>query len=335
MVKAFRDNGVDVLYVTDLLGGKDAAIRKYLQRQFKKAASKIQRLDLHIKGAIAEAQEMMTSSPVDGLLLGLESGKRFSQLPYETRLEVYAKLGTLMPQTSLYYTQDPVISSPKGLIKSKMSMPIRRQEPDIVEIALGSEHYIHRMRNMAEGGDVTMWSYRQKNGSMAERTMLFGINRLSGRSIGEEINYLKGRFGVGGIVEFYAPDFFHPSEGYQTGNVEHDDTIKMPIDEGELLANIRLLKGSHVIDNIDKGKHFIGYEWVKRNRFEIVEVPDEEQLRWGTNAVPLGKRKVYSADDLDKTNGNLVKAGFSVVATKLTALKRGFGSAHCMTAYLR
>ena len=241
--------------------------------------------------------------------------------------------------------QDPVIASPAGLIKSRMSMWIRRQEPDIVEIALGKENYIHRLRSTTEGGDVTMCSYPHKEAfahggdiSYTNGRMLFGISALSGENIDGEIETLAERASVTSLIKLYVPDYFDHRKRYATENVMHNDTIQMPVSSWELLANKMMLEQSAVRE----GRLPVNaYDWAfrghngKRNFERLIEVPDDEQLLWGSNVFPIGDRKVLSVRHLPKTNRNLREAGHEVFDLKAKTITSGYGSWHCMIAYLR
>lgn len=337
MVSVLRGEGVEVLQVRDLLEGKVTEIRKYLAQQFTRIKPRLAEFSPETRGAIREAYRAMRESPVEGVLMGLEFGETFRGLPYAEKLEVYKKLGTLMPQTSLYYTQDSVISSPAGLIKARMSMFIRRQEPDVVEIALGRENYIHRLRNGTEGGDVTICSFFHGGDVLySGGRMLLGISALSGVNVEAESEVIARKAGVTNLVKFYTPDYFDRSQRYATENVMHLDTLLMPVGEGVLLANIRMLEQTAVRDG---GKPLVNaYEWAKKNFKTIVAVPDDEQqgtFGWGSNVLPLGKGKILSSSHLKGTNHNLRQAGYTVIAINSSTLTSGFGSHHCMTAYLR
>lgn len=337
MSKALREEGIKVLYLTDLLGKNPEGCRNYLEAEFRKAELDIGRFDAEVRHAIREAQDGMRESPVSGLLMGLESGESFGRLPYPLRREVYRKLKTLMPQTSLYYTQDPVISSPNGLVKGRMAMMIRRQEPDVHELALGSENYIHRLANRTEGGDATMHAYGSGGDVLyLEKTMLLGISALSGEGIEIESEKITRKAGIQRLVKFYAPDFFDPTKRYATENVMHLDTIMMPLDSETLLANKRMMERTAVREG---EKPLVNaYEWATRNnKLRVVEVPDEEQqgtYGWGSNVLPIGNGNILSSAHLKQTNQNLRKAGFKVYEIPSTTLTSGFGSFHCMTAYL-
>lgn len=327
MIKILRKEGVRVLYIKDLLLQRVENVQRYLQRQTKIVCQRIEfdNIDKKLKKIIKTACDEIIESPIDGLLLGLESSKCFRSLRYELKLKIYKTLKTLMPQTSLFYTQDPVISTPKGLIKPKMSMWLRKQEPFIVELALGRENYVYVLRNVTEGGDVTMYANR----------MLLGISASSGRKIGFEEKTLQEKAGCQ-IVRFYVPDFFDQGQRYAAENVMHLDTLFMPLDEVTLLGNKRMLENTAVLED---GKPLLNaYEWGKKNFERIVEVPDDEQqgvYGWGSNVLPLGQQKIITSCHLSKTNKNLRKAGFYLYEIKSTTLTSGFGSFHCMTAYLK
>ena len=340
MVAAIRGEGIDVAYLCDLLTDKKQEVQSYLDAQRMKILGSylndFERIDTKEKGIILDVIDNMHRRPVDGLLNGLESGAKFQTIPYKRRVEIYKALGTFIPQTSLYYTQDAVISSPAGLIKAKMAMWDRRQEPDILEIALGKENYIHRLKNGTEGGDVTMSAYMHGGDTLrVDGMMLFGISALSGKNIDIESEILSKKAGNTRLVKFYTPDFFNPGIAYATGNVMHLDTIMMPISSNTVLANFKMLEQSALREG-DKPV-MNGLEWVRENFDFTVEVPDDEQqgtYGWGSNILPLGNKKILSSTHLKKTNKKLRDAGFEVIETPLMTLTTGFGSAHCMTANL-
>ncbi|MBI3412640.1 MAG: hypothetical protein HY051_00985 [Candidatus Aenigmarchaeota archaeon] len=335
--KALRSEGIEVLYLTDLLSKNPDGCRTYIKGEFVRVDPIIGRFDAEVQHAIREAQEDMIASPVSGLLMGLESGKLFGKLPYSSRRGVYGRLKTLMPQTSLYFTQDPVLSSPNGLIKGRMAMIIRKQEPDVHELALGNENYIHRLSNRTEGGDATMFSGGSGGDVLyLNKRMLLGISALGGEGIEIEAEKILEKAGIQELVKFYAPDFFDPRKRYATGNVMHLDTIMMPVDSGTILANKRMLELTAARDG--EMPLVNAYEWATRNnKLRLVEVPDEEQQRtygWGSNVLPIGYGRIISSAHLKQTNRNLRKAGFKVYEIPSTTLTSGFGSFHCMTAYL-
>jgi len=330
MVGSVRKQGIEVLYVEDLLRPKEAECREYISREFKKTEAGIKGFGRKIENAIHASYDKMLESPVEGLLLGLEAGKSFEKLPYETKLKVYRSIKTLMPQNSLYFTQDPVISTPLGLVKSKMAMWDRKQEQDIVQIALGKENYIHELENVTEGGDATMFSHLHGGDIFfADSLMLLGINALSGKGIEKEAEILQGKGGFK-LVKFYVPDYFDPRMRYSGGNVMHYDTLSMPLDHSALLGNRRMMEKTFM----DKLRKKNACSWTKKNFERFVEVPDDEQLKWGANVLPIGNNTVISSEHLTRTNRNLEKAGFYVIVVRIPTLTSGYGSVHCMVAYL-
>jgi len=332
MVETVKGQGIEVLYVEHLLGQREAECRDYVSREFKKTEARIEGFGRKIENAIHASYEKMLESPVDGLLLGLEAGKSFEKLSYETKLKVYRSIKTLMPQNSLYFTQDPVISTPSGLVKSKMAMWDRKQEPDILQLALGKENYMHELKNTTEGGDVTMFSYVHGGDIFfADSIMLLGISALSGRGIEKEAENLKDKAKLN-LVKFYVPDFFDQSLQYAGGNVMHLDTLFMPLSDIALLGNRRMMKETAVREH---GKPIRdAYSWAQGKFERFVEVPDDEHLKWGANVLPVGDNTVISSEHLTKTNSNLEKAGITVIAIPNPTLTSGYGSIHCMVAHI-
>jgi len=325
MVSLLKSEGIQVLYMENLLSEAQGVVIQYLHDEIKRVRQRLSQFESKVRRTIEDSFEKLVEMPVCGLLLGLEASESFRNLSYDTKLEVYKKLKTLMPQTSLYYTQDPVISVPAGLVRAKMSMWVRRQEPGIVELALGKKNYVYRPRNRVEGGDVTIFKER----------MFVGIGALSGKGILEEFKKLVQTVQAKSIIFFFVPDYFEPHLSYAAGNVMHLDTLLMPIDGNTILCNKRMLEKTVVVIN---EQLFSAFEWAKKNFEQVVEVPDEEQqgvYGWGSNVLPLGNGKVLSSIHLKITNRNLREAGFNVYETESATLTSGFGSFHCMTAYLK
>lgn len=320
MVGSVRKQDIEMLYVEHLLGRKEPECREYIITEFQKIEAVIKGFGREIENAIRASYEKMLESPVEGLLLGLEAGKSFEKLPYETKLKVYKSIQTLMPQNSLYFTQDPVISTPLGLVEPEMAMWDRKQERKIVQIALGKENYIHELKNVTEGGDATMFDGK----------MLLGISALSGKGIEKEAEILQGKGGFK-LVKFYVPDYFDPRMRYSGGNVMHFDTLSMPLDHSALLGNRKMMEKTFM----DKLRKKNAWSWIKKNFERFVEVPDDEQLKWGANVLPIGNNTVISSKHLPKTNRNLEKAGFDVIANRIPTLTSGYGSTHCMFAHLK
>ncbi len=329
-----KKEGVTVKYVRDLLSEKPDECMDYLFRELEKAAPKVRKLDLDwqtsrkvLEDVLGDIEHTNNCNPVDVVVNGLEHFEEFRRLPYKTRLHIYHSLKTFMPQTSLYFTQDPVQTSPKGFLKSKMAMWIRSQEPDITQIALGKEKYVYKFKNPAEGGDMTMM----------DGNVLFGVGAVAGTKCVTELQkqeFLE-KTGAREIILFYEPDLFDPSKKYANGNLMHLDTIMAPVGNGCVLGNAGMLKET-VAQKLPQRKMENAYDFVKRNA-ELVEVPDEEQsgaYGWGANVLPLGGRKVLTSPHTPKTNENMRKAGFNVIETPSETLVTGYGHWHCMSTYL-
>jgi len=312
--------------------------RQYLGRQFEHLTTSVYAQNYH-KAHFNYIMDSLLENPVSGLLLGMETHEFFRDIPYEEKLNFYKISKTLMPQTSLYYVQDPVISTPAGLVKPKMAMWVRRQEPDILEIALGKGEYVYHLKNKTEGGDVTMCSYACVHGGdifYIDGRMLLGINALSGQGAVSEAEKVAKAAGTKDIVLFFTPDYFEPRARYATGNVMHLDTVMMPIDESTVLGNKSMLERTAVREQ--ENPIINGYDWARKNYIGFVDVPDDEQqgIRgWGSNVLPLGNKKIISSAHLENTNMNLKRAGFDVCELESSTLTSGFGSFHCMTAYLK
>lgn len=348
MIAGMEEDGIEVVHLRDLLEQKLDELRVYIAKQCDIALGRAKKSDEFHRGdlprpdrLISSAREIMLDKPVDGVIFGLENDPAFIVLPYDVRMNVYKVLGTLRPQASIYYTQDAVISTPAGLVKAKMAMRDRDQEPDIVEIALGKDQYVHKFANRTEGGDVTIYGNVAGgdiilNPSVSDGSeMWVSVGGQSGRGVIDELDRMAKIVGVQSVVKFFTPDFFDKKMAYSGGNVMHLDTIMMPVSEGEILGNRGMLDRTVVDDGSGSMRNAL--EWVLKN-FQLVEVPDQEQqgvYGWGSNILPKGNRRILSSTHLIGTNANLTKAGFHIKEVDSSTLTSGFGSFHCMTAYLR
>ncbi|MFH1105621.1 MAG: arginine deiminase family protein [Candidatus Aenigmatarchaeota archaeon] len=333
-VDVLKREGVSVKYLKDLLSEKPDECAEYLYRELERVAPKVRKLDSDwqtsrkvLESTLSRIEVKNYDDAVSVIINGLEHFEEFRRLPYQTRLHIYRSFKTLMPQTSLFFIQDPVQTSPKGFLKSKMAMWIRAQEPDITQIALGEEKYIYKFKNPAEGGDMTMW----------DGNILFGVGAVAGTKCVTELQrqeFLE-KTGARKIILFYEPDLFDPSKKYVNGNLMHLDTIMTPVGDGYVLGNSTMLKET-VVQRPPQRKLSNAYDFIKR-RAELVEVPDEEQsgaYGWGANVIPLGDKKVLTSPHTPITNNNMRKAGFNVIETPSETLVTDYGHWHCMSTYL-
>lgn len=325
--KAIEGQGIAVVELQDLLRAKQDDCRSYLEDEAQKVLRSLDKLQLDeymlriTERAIRNAPYM--DSPDETVLGGLERDRDFRSLPYTARMHVYKTLQTLMPQASIYYIQDGVITAPNGLVKSGMGMWHRVQEPDILEIALGDENYVHAFNGVMEGGDVTMY----------EGQMLVGIGAGNERAAHQFNEEFMTKSGASKIIRIYSPDVFNPELAYGVGNLFHLDTYMMPVAPRVMLANISMLERSTVRN--PAGKMDSGYDWARKEFDTTIAVPNDEQrgLKWGTNVLPIGNA-VITAEHHERTNRNLRRMDINTVEIPLRKLSEGYGSIHCMTAYL-
>lgn len=80
----------------------------------------------------------------------------------------------------------------------------------------------------------------------------------------------------------------------------------------------------------------IVYEELLKRNFTIVEVPDlEEFYNFAANVVALEPGKVVMPTGNPKTQALLEKAGVEVIPVDVSEIMKGYGSVHCMTAFLK
>jgi N-dimethylarginine dimethylaminohydrolase len=75
--------------------------------------------------------------------------------------------------------------------------------------------------------------------------------------------------------------------------------------------------------------------WFEEKRFEIVEVPADDALRLGVNAISLGSERVLSGAAARTLNEQLAARGLELLTPNLEMFTLGGGGAHCLGQPLR
>jgi N-dimethylarginine dimethylaminohydrolase len=75
--------------------------------------------------------------------------------------------------------------------------------------------------------------------------------------------------------------------------------------------------------------------WLKAKRFEIIDVPAEDALKLGVNAISLGGDRVLTGAGASSLNRQMRAHGLDVLAPELEMFTLGGGGAHCLGQPLR
>lgn len=68
-----------------------------------------------------------------------------------------------------------------------------------------------------------------------------------------------------------------------------------------------------------------------KERYELIEVTEEEQFTLGTNVLSIGNRKIISLPVNKKVNEALRNHGFEVIEVDITEIIKSGGSFRCCT----
>ncbi len=207
-----------------------------------------------------------------------------------------------------YFVRDLVAMTPEGAILARPALEVRRGEERYVAETL-ARLGVPIIRTVAgagtfEGADL-MWLDR--------KTAFLGLGNRSNaeglRQVAEELR----RMGVEEIV-----------------TVQHSFG-------GVHLDGIFNIADRDVVVLFPWQTPFVVYEVFKRRGFRIIEVNDvrEAKERSAANFVALAPGRVVVAQGAPRTAEALSRAGVEVIEIDVSELQKGWGSLHCMTAFLK
>ena len=76
-------------------------------------------------------------------------------------------------------------------------------------------------------------------------------------------------------------------------------------------------------------------KWLRDKGFELLEVPGEDALKLGVNAISLGGDRVLTGAAATSLNEQMSAHGLELVAPELEMFTLGGGGAHCLAQALR
>ena len=343
--KTFRDAGVKVVYLTDLM--KDVLdlstdIRNQFIEQFVKEA--------HIRnGVVRELAIEYLKSIEDNkeLVLKTIAGIKKSELPnFEARsladrIDSYPFVSDPMP--NLYFTRDPFASIGNGISLNKMYSVTRGRETIFGEYIFKyhpeyktTPLYYSRDEDMnIEGGDIMV---------LNEHVLIIGISQRTCPEAAERLAkniFFNHETDFDTVLAFTIP---------QARTFMHLDTVFTQVDKDKFAIH----KGCY-----DKLKIFrITRDMNREKKVKIIELDqkleevlesyiglpvtlipcgggdtisaDREQWSDGSNFVAIAPGEVIAYERNDITNAALIKAGIKVHIIPSSELSRGRGGPRCM-----
>lgn len=319
LVNLLQQQGVKVQLLADLLKKQTHQLKDTLEEALKGA----------VKQRIVRAEtandfwKYLEASPVEAALTGIKAN--FGD--YEKLAE--AGLSVLIPKPNAYFSQDPFAILGNCFVELKPATWQRSGEPALWRIALQphQQGYV-KLNNIAEGGDITV-----VNG-----TVMVGIGTRTTVEAAHELYSHVGKFGnVKGVVPIFKPDAFSPELGKTHSKLPyiHLDTIFMPLQNGNFIGNLDLMKQCQVLDfngsqvNLTPLPEYL-VKTSGKDDSKIVHVLPSEQYTLAANVLPANDTVISSGINV-LTNTALAAAGYKVINFKSEALQGGSGSAHCMT----
>ena len=344
--QCLRDNGVEVLYLTDLVAEtiRDAEVRSELIEQFLDEAG----LDKHrireiVKDYFADmGDEALVGTMMAGIrkseIRGFETGKLADYLSFRT--DDYPFL--IDPMPNLYFTRDPFATIGTGVSLHRMHTVTRNRETLFGKFIFqyhplyknAPKWYDRGETSSLEGGDILLLSPKVIAVGISQRTEEDSIDKFARTVLSVEGGFEK-------ILAFDIP---------KTRSFMHLDTVFTMVDRDKFTVHPNILSSItvFVMELDESGKMKIRQE---EGRLEdilkehlhldkVTLIPcgqgseiDAAREQWsdGSNtlAIAPGEVVVYSRNYV--TNRSLEEAGIRIHTIPSAELSRGRGGPRCMS----
>ncbi|MGE0003426.1 MAG: arginine deiminase [Candidatus Izemoplasmatales bacterium] len=346
--KVFRDNGVEVVYLDDLVteaieakpGIKEQFVRQFIEEsQVTSETMKIKLFDY-----------LMSCPSTKDMVRLTMAGIRKSQIPnFEIRtlsdhIRDYPFVTDPMP--NLYFTRDPFSILGDGVVISKMHMPARSREslygdyifkyhPDYGRDEIDT-FYSRTMSSSIEGGDILVLNEHVVAVGVSQRTHPAAIERLA-----KNLFYTcQTSFDI--VLAFDIP---------KSRSFMHLDTVFTQVDVDKFLIHSRLTETIHAYQ-LNKDPHrknkllvtpidgkldqilakYLGHPvtLIPCGGSDII-ASDREQWNDGANTVVLRPGEVIVYERNHITNQLLQEHGVKCHTIPSSELSRGRGGPRCMS----
>lgn len=348
--KLFQENGVEVVYLEDLmaetLDSNDHDIKEQFIRQFIEEGNvnnkKYKEALLQYFNAFSDSKELVLKMMAGINLKEIELGNDTSLVDMTTEKNRML----LPPMPNLYFQRDPFASVGNGVMINKMKTFTRCRETIFADYIFryhkdykDVERYYNRTEAFSiEGGDVLNISKDTLAIGISQRTEADAIEKLA-----RNIFYHSNNSSIKTILAFDIPKtraFMHLDTVFT--QIDHD---KFTIHPG-IMGTLRVFEitksktgtidGINIVEMEDTLEHIL--EKYLERKIELILcaggdriAAEREQWNDGSNTLCIAPGTIIVYDRNDVTNKILVDKGLNVLEMPSGEVSRGRGGPRCMS----
>lgn len=343
-----RNNGIEVLYLTDLL--EEALHTEELRKQF--VHDMLIESKISVDDSFYVIADYLLSFDTLEMVKKIIAGVRKDEIEHMKKKHLYEILAShypfyLDPMPNLYFTRDPAATVGNGLTINRMREPARQRESLFMQYIIkyhprfANEEipiWFHRDFDYPmEGGDVLVLSKDTIAIGISARTAAKAIERFA-------LNLLNSQSTFKRVLAVEIPKsraFMHLDTVFTM--IDYDKfTIHSAIQDAEGKMDIYVLeKGmdhetlniTHKTNLLETLKEVLGLNeilLIPCGGGDIIAGP-RDQWNDGSNTLAIAPGKVITYDRNYVTNEMLRKNGIEVIEVLSSELSRGRGGPRCMS----